>query len=295
MATSNNIKFLTCIYTNLHGTEFGGQDSNRIHRYKYSLLSLLKMTEADFVCYTGEEEINDLEEFFYNEHNISHNQLKFEVFNLRDVKFASLIDKVKNVEEMKQSVRCHEVQYSKFHWWWNEDKTYDYYYWIDAGISCINLLPTKFLNQNHTDGMRNYYDTNLFNNTFLDNLVKITRDKFLLLGKENIEQFWSQTVPEKWYKNYNNSLHIIGGLFGGSVNMWDKVVPMFEDYVSKIISEDRVLYFEELFMSLMYVNDSSKFKVIEFDTWHHEDSGIHDKAFFETKKSFYEIITDLNK
>jgi len=116
-----------------------------------------------------------------------------------------------------------------------------------------------------------------------------------LLGKENVEQYWSQTVPEKWYKNYNHNLHIIGGLFGGSVNMWDKIVPMFEDYVSKIISEDCVLYFEELFMSLMYVNNSSKFKVIEFDTWHHEDSGIHDKAFFKSHKSFYEIITDLNK
>ena len=295
MESVNKIKFITCIYTKLNGTTFGGQLANRIHRYKFSLLALLNMTNADFLCYTSEEEIEDLQSFFYTEHNISKKQLNIKIFDLDNTKLASLINKNKNITAVKSDYRCYEIQYSKFSWWWDEDKSYDFYYWIDAGLSCIDLIPPKLLNQHHTAGLRKYYDCSLFNNLFLNNLVNASDDKFLLLGKENIQLCCSGTVPEKWYKNYDRSLHIIGGLFGGSVNMWDNIVTMFEDYTSKIVTEDNVLYYEELIMSIMYVDNSSNFNVIEFDSWHHADSGIHDKLFFEDKKSFYEIVTDLNK
>ena len=67
------IKFITSIYSDLHGTEFGGRP-NRGSHYRYSLLSLLKMTDADFLCYTSDREIKDLKNFFYTEHNISNEQ-----------------------------------------------------------------------------------------------------------------------------------------------------------------------------------------------------------------------------
>ena len=65
------IKFITCIYGNLWGTEMGGRPS-RFGHYMHSLLSLLKMTDADFICYTSETEIVRLKEYFYEE--------KFSVF-----------------------------------------------------------------------------------------------------------------------------------------------------------------------------------------------------------------------
>jgi len=63
------IKFITCIYGNLWGTEMGGRPS-RFGHYMHSLLSLLKMSDADFVCYTSEIEITRLKEYFYTENNI---------------------------------------------------------------------------------------------------------------------------------------------------------------------------------------------------------------------------------
>ena len=162
------IKFITSIYSDLYGTEFGGRP-NRGSHYKYSLLSLLKMTDADFMCYTSDREINDLKNFFYSEHNISPDKLIFEVFDIANTKFKDIINQYKVIEEVKKSDRCVEVQYSKFHWWWKEDKSYDYYYWIDAGLSHCGLIPLKYLTD---DGLiRRYYESSLFNNEFLKNLI----------------------------------------------------------------------------------------------------------------------------
>ena len=174
-----SVKFITSIYSDLHGTEFGGRPGRGGH-YRFSLLSLLKMTDADFLCYTSDRELHSLENFFYEENSISKDKLKFQVFDIANTKFRDLINEHKNIEETKKGDRCVEVQYSKFHWWWNEDKTYDYYYWIDAGLSHCGLIPNKYLHGNHPQGR--YYESSLFNNEFVKNLIEDTEDKFILLG-----------------------------------------------------------------------------------------------------------------
>ena len=166
-------KFITCIYSNLAGTEFGGRHARGGH-YRWSLLSLLKITDADFLCYTSDEEISGLEDFFYVQHNVSREKLKFEIFDISKTKFFSLINEVKDVEGVRRGDRCMEIQYSKFHWWWNEDKSYDYYFWIDAGLSHTGLIPNKYLVGTHPE--RRYYESTLFNNDFLINLIQDTGD-----------------------------------------------------------------------------------------------------------------------
>jgi hypothetical protein len=290
------VKFITCIYSNLFGTEFGGRPSRKIH-YKYSLLSLLKMTDADFICYTNKDELLDLENFFYEDCSISKEQLKFVLFDISETKFKDIINQHKNIEETKQSDRCVEIQYSKFHWWWNEDKSYDYYYWIDAGLSHCGILPNKYLGDTG-NYMRNFYESSLFNNTFLENLIKKINNKFLIIGKENQKYYWSGTVDPKWYKEHDYSLHIIGGLFGGHKDLWDNVVNIFEGYLKTIIETDHIIYMEEVIMSLMYFNHKELFHVEDFDIWWHEDekiSGIDNMAeYVSTKKSFYKILEELN-
>jgi len=202
-----SVKFITAIYSDLNGTELGGRPARGSH-YRYSLLSLLKMTEANFLCYTSEREIDSLKTFFYEENNIPENLLQFQVFDLNQTKLKSLIDLRKNVEQIKSGDRCIEIQYSKFSWWWNEDKTHDYYYWIDAGLSHCGLIPLKYLTSQHS--LARFYESNLFSNSFLRNLLEDTKDKFLILGKENDRNFWSGTVDAKWYTNFDRSIHIIG-------------------------------------------------------------------------------------
>ena len=285
------IKFITSIYCNLFGTEFGGRQARGSH-YRYSLLSLLKMTDADFLCYTSLEELPSLESFFYEEQNISKDKLKLQVYDISNTKFKDLINNNKDLEGTKRSDRCVEIQYSKFHWWWNEDKSYDYYYWIDAGLSHCGIIPDKYLVGTHP--IQRYYDSTIFDNRFLHNLIKFTDDKFFIFSKENNRNFWAGTVNEKWYVEIDRSRHIIGGMFGGKKELWDDIVKIFEHYTKRIIEEDNIIYFEVNIMTLMYFNHKNLFIPKEFDIWWHEDNHKEGtKEFFEENKSFYKMLEEI--
>lgn len=291
-----SIKFITAIYSDLNGTDLGGRPSRGGH-YRYSLLSLLKMTNADFLCYTSDREIESLKNFFYEVHGVSQDKLKFQTFDLYQTKFKDLFAKRKNVEDIKKGDRCLEIQYSKFSWWWNEDKSYDYYYWIDAGLSHSGLIPVKYLTNSGAE--RRYYESSLFNNDFLKNMIEDTSDKFLLLGKENDRNYWSGTVPQKYYFNYDRSIHIIGGLFGGHRDRWDQIITLFEDYATKILSDEEIpaLPHEEQVMSLMYFNHQDLFVRKHFDIWWCKDNAPRGttEELFANNKSFFRILEEFNR
>jgi hypothetical protein len=219
----------------------------------------------------------------------------FEVFDIGNTKFKDIVNQYKVIDEVKKSDRCVEIQYSKFHWWWKEDKSYDYYYWIDAGLSHCGLIPDKYLTE--TRPMRSYYESNLFNNNFLHNLIKDTNDKFLLIGKENDRNFWSGTVDPKWYVQYDRSIHIIGGLFGGHRDNWGEVVSLFENYLKSITLDSKSLYHEEHIMSLMWVNHKNLFVRKHFDIWWCPDSGPRDAnpEIYDQNKSFFRILEEFNR
>ena len=285
------VKIMTSIYSDLYGSELGGRHGRKDH-YRFSLLSLLKMSQADFVCYTSEREIDDLKEFFYVNHNVSEDRLKFVLFDLKTNEYSELINSVKDIELIKKSDRCYDIQYAKFSWFKNEDKSYDYYFWFDAGLSHTGLIPDRYLS---APGYRFYYEASLFNETFLNNLINYAEDKFVMVAKENSRNYWEGTVDPKFYTTYNNSVHVIGGFFGGKTELWDKVVKQFDDYVRVVIPEQKKLFYEEHFMSLMYQNHKDWFKSLNFDIWWHEDNFKEGtKEFFEQNKSFYKILEELN-
>ena len=291
-------KFITSIYSNLHGTKFGGRTCRGGH-YRWSLLSLLKMTDADFICYTSDEEFDGLNTFFFEENNVSKDKLELVKFDLENHYFLDLFKKYKDYEQAaKNSDRCIEIQYMKFIWFLSEDMSYDNYFWIDAGLSHCGLIPNKYLAK---EGIHNsqYYQSSLFNNNFLKNLVENLENKFTIIGKENDKNYWSGTVDPKHFFNYNRSYHIIGGLFGGKKELWIEIVELFKKYVYLVTESDGRLYHEEDIMTLMFRNHEDMFKTYQFDIWWHENEripGIDDmEEFVRTRKSFYKILEELNK
>ena len=293
--SEHSVKFITAIYSNLYGTELGGRP-NRHGHYRWSLLSILKMSNADFICYTSDEEFEELERFFYEENNISREKLQIVKFNLFDNEFSEIINQYKDIEGVKQGDRCIEIQYMKFIWFLNEDNSYDYYFWIDAGLSHCGLIPNKYLSLTGPHN-RGYYESPLFNNLFLNNLIKNTGDKFTLIGKENDRNFWSGTVNPIHFTDYNRSIHIIGGMFGGRKELWGPIIELFRNYVYTVSEHDKRLYHEEDIMTLMFRNHPELFYDYYFETWWHEDERIAGTDMAEhvkNNKSFYKILTELN-
>ena len=285
------VKIITCIYSDLSSLNMGGRSHRKDH-YRFSLLSLMKMSNADFLCYTSEREIEDLKNYFYILHNVSEEKLKFEVYDLTNSDYADVLNPMKEPSVSSVSDRSYEIQYSKFSWYNKEDKSYDYYFWFDAGLSHTGLIPDKYLSGK---GYQVYFESSLFNDNFLNNLLNYCEDKFVIVAKENSRNYWEGTVDNQYYNVYDNSVHIIGGFFGGKKELWDKVVPTFDQYVKLILPIQKKFFYEEHFMSLMYQNHKEWFKTLNFDIWWHEDNFKEgSKEFFEQNKSFYKILEELN-
>ena len=285
------VKIITCIYSDLSSLNMGGRSHRKDH-YRFSLLSLMKMSNADFLCYTSEREIEDLKNFFYILHNVSEEKLKFEVYDLTNSDYADVLNPMKEPSIASVSDRSYEIQYSKFSWYNKEDKSYDYYFWFDSGLSHTGLIPDKYLSGK---GYQVYFESSLFNDNFLNNLLNYCEDKFVIVAKENSRNYWEGTVDNQYYNLYDNSVHIIGGFFGGKKELWEKVVPTFDQYVRLILPVQKKFFYEEHFMSLMYQNHKEWFKTLNFDIWWHEDNFKEGtKEFFEQNKSFYKILEELN-
>lgn len=287
------VKFITSIYSDLHGTEFGGRPSRGGH-YRWSLLSLLKMTEADFVCYTSEKEYDSLSEFFYNRHNVDKNRFKIEIFDLKKSPFYEKLYEIKKQQIFNfiNSDRCLEIQYNKFFWFDLEGKEYEYYFWIDAGLSHCGLLPDKWLP--YDDLESRWYSSDIFDNNFLKNLMEFSSEKIFVVSKDNVRNYWSGTVDPKYYINYDSSQHIIGGLFGGKKANFELLVEKFKNYLSILLS-DGFTPSEENILSLINVNDRDFFIKKHFDTWWCPDNGpkgLSDQYFVENK-SFYKVLQEI--
>jgi hypothetical protein len=280
---NNRTLILTSIYSNLWGTEFGGRPSREYH-YKVSLLNILNLSPDKVICYTSQDELPHLEQFFYNEKNISINLLEFKVFDLSTTRYFDKIKSKKDLEFMKSFDRCYEVQYNKLFWCDNLTEIFDYdrIYWFDAGLSHGGLFPEEY---SYGEGFDRNFKFNLFNKNFLNYLNEISKNKFIVVGKNNEESFyWSRTLPEQYYNNYSKNIHVVGGFFGGPTDLYRKVSKMFDDLlVNLLISEDD-LFVEEQILTTIYYNNPEIFEVLGFDDWYKREN------HSDNVKYFYDIF-----
>lgn len=272
---------VTSIYANLWGTEFGGRAS-RFHHYRISLLNMLNMQPSKVVCFTSEEEITELKNFFYVQNNISEQLIEFKVFNLVDSKYFNVIKSKKNIDSMKTFDRCFEIQYNKFYWVQDlpEISEYDRVYWFDAGLSHAGLFPDCFAFGNTYE--RNF-QFNVFNEEFLKTLNETSEDDFILVCKNNTgAYYWSVTIPEKYYNIYCKDLHVVGGFFGGKPEKYVEVIKEFDNLLSNLLLNENELYMEEQILSCLLYQNPNFFKTLVFDDWYKKENYIPGiKLFYE--------------
>lgn len=292
------ITIISAVFNNLYGTPYGGRPSRETHYYS-SLKTLTKMSDAKFIVYSNE---TDKLSTFLTDNILSDVEMTLISFDLKNIPVYDKIQKLKNLEEMKQSVRCFELQYLKIFWLLNNLQNIndtDYIYWFDAGLSYSGLIPDRYLNPSGGTYYDKYFNSSLYSNTFLNCLIQYTGDKFFAIGKNNTTFYWSNTIPNQYYTNLCKEHHIIGGFFGGKKTIVQNICNQFLDLLNQLLDNEKELYSEEQIMTALYYNNISLFKPHFFDLWWHEDNIGNlfegkEKEILSNNRSFYRILEDLN-
>lgn len=289
---------VTCYYNNLYGTKFGGREGRNEH-YKRSFESLLKMTDADFFVFCEPSSLNELKEIVEKH---PENNIKLIEYDLNNFYMQDLFEKYKDYNFALTSTRCQELQYTKSLWMKmivEDDDSYDYYFWIDMGLSYSGLIPNKHL-IGYSDERPEYYNSDLFNNQMLSGLIKFTGDKVFIINIANAEDyFYNNYIEGVDYGTDDKSYHTIGGMFGGKKDNVLWFHETFEKTAREVITTKQNTYDEEMIFNVVFKRNEGKFASMEFDLWLHDDNeGSHrpgeDKIeSWSRARRFYQIFIHL--
>lgn len=293
----NDTAIVTCFYTNLYGTKYGGRLGRQSH-YLHSLGSLLKITNADFFVYCDPDQVELLREFA---EPLSNSKLTIIPYDLEDFYMKGLFDQYKNFTEAQTSDRCQEIQYLKS-CWINDIEGYNWTFWFDVGLSYSGLMPDKYMILKDEQKIE-YFNSRLFCDELVDGLKKTAKDKLLTFAIHNSYPTVYRVYPSEDYypeKFDSKTYHIIGGIFGGQRNNTEKFHSMFNDLAIEITERCNKVYDEESIYNILWDKYPEFFNVEKFDTWWHEDNAKsiygEDERMIEVIKSlrsFYKVLEDL--
>lgn len=286
---------VTCFYSKLHGTVYGGRPG-RTHHYLHSLLSLLKISNADFFIYCDPQEEDMLKEQLKD----VERRIRIIPYSLEKFYMKSLFDSYKNLTEVFESDRCQEIQYLKTYWM--SKIHYDWVFWIDVGISYTGLIPNKYLIYPE-DRDYEYYNSSLFCNELVEGLKKSADDKLLVLCVNNILPVNYRVCNLQYYpgkKDDDISYHTIAGIFGGKKNVVYKFHEMFYNTSTKVIITEQKILDEECIYNILWYAFPKFFNFIKFETWWHEDNAAGHNPnnadwleYIKSIKSFYNVLEEL--
>jgi hypothetical protein len=290
-----NLTFVTCFYDDLFETEFGGRVSPA-RKYLYGIESALKMN-TPYVIFTWEKDLRRLEEYYISilgEEEFTK-RIKIIPYDLYDTPIREIIKTEKNNPKNKDipGDRSHDVMFGKFLMLQraiNENFfSSENFFWIDAGLSSSSLFPDKYLDKTISEKQWNL--CYLFTPKVPEELIKLCSDKVLLV-KCNSIGYWID--PNHLPNSVGVSHYIIGGIFGGKKTQVYEYCNIILDSFFYHIKENSSMYFEEVIMTIVYEFNKDRYNVIEFDSWHHEDSGDWAQPHIINKKNFYRIFEKFN-
>lgn len=288
----NKLTLVTCIYDDLYGTEFGGR-AHPTRKYYFGLESAFKM-ECPTVIYTWHKDVEKVSNYFklfLGDEKYSK-LVRVEGYDLYETKVREMIKVALTKNSWVSGDRSYDVMIGKFFMleraiesnFFNSEN----FFWMDAGLSSSSLFPDKYLDLN--SGERRWSWCSLFTPKITERLVELSSDK-LLLFKINAIGYWfnSEHLSDgdgKWY--------IIGGIFGGHK---EKMKILCSESVESFIDfniNKNTFYTEEQILTILYSHNKENYKIVEFDTWYHENAGDWVQEFIIGKKNFYKIFEEFN-
>lgn len=280
----NKTLFVTCFYNNLNNTQLGGR-VGRVHHYIHSLKTLLNLG-SDFVIYTSPEDKEYLEsQIDFTRYSSNVRVIIYDLFSHPNHDYFQ--EKLNGTK----SDRCYEIMHNKTSWIKNHlSEDYEFYYWIDCGLSHGGLFPSRYRTGN---SFYDFFSCSLFNPTMVENLNKV-EDKITILYGDQDKHLLERRANHNFYHNIDSieNCHIVGGMFGGSKNKVSEFCGLSEQVLNEMISYG-ALDMEEALYTIIYQRNKDMFNKLQFTTWHHEESDMA-QYNYENEIYFYRIFEKLN-
>jgi hypothetical protein len=294
---------VTCIYDKeyITGESDGGDKFTdmRWNRFYHSLASISHCM-APVVIYTSRDNVDYLHNFC-NE-KLAHKNFKVIGFELATLDFYSQIEELKHKNLEARPLANHYAQlvlskpYLMMHAVGNGYFNGDKYFWVDAGLSFVSLMPNRY----KTGSLYDWFGYNCFNPDFVKRLESYNEQKMFVTVLSN-GRGSPYMVDEGIYKSLENieSWYVIGGLWGGTPT---QLLEFYENYtamLTKVIQfwktndkhDARAIFYEEPIFSAIVYNNPEKYSIQYFGTWYHEDDWSQVDNYVPTERSFYKVIT----
>lgn len=298
MDINTDLTYVTCLYDDLFGTEFGGRPDPVWRRYYYGLESLTKMM-VPIVIFTWPTHVEKVETYYRNflGEDRFNKQMKVLPFDLYQSPFYELIKTVKTEMQGYKNDRSYDLMIARFlflkHVIQQNYFKSKYIFLIDAGLSHSALFPNKYLDKSDMD--RQYTECSLFTPIVVTESIKRCKDTLLFIRCNAIGHWLPPKYTNPDTLNNDNLWYIIGGYFGGMLEKVDVFCSTIIENFQKIIKEDQLLLLDEQLTTLHVSYNQEQYVYETFDCWVHEDSGDWVKEFIVGKKNFYKIFEEFNK
>jgi len=280
---------VTCIYNGLSGTSYGGR-LNRDADYRNSLTTIAG-TGLPITCFVAPEaEAAHRRHFRAAAPNVTLVPLA-----LDDVPGSADIQRIKREHAprfhgLEWRERCVEIMWGKFHMLRRSllaDAGITHVYWIDAGLSHVNIISTKYITAEALAARRFCDLPRAFPSVLADRLNAFAGERVLALTCTTPH---NRGIPAHFNERpYVHDHAVIGGLFGGPRPAVEALLDRFEAKVRAILAEDE-LYFEESILTGVLADCPSLFHCFTFDSWFHEGWAGHDPSQVNFSQFFDMIL-----
>lgn len=266
-------KLVTAIYSKLgDGFPFYGYDLQaRTERFRYSLCSIAN-TNLDIVCYCSKKEYDEIKSVL-DERLVKNVTLK--IFELENLSYHKRMKEIRLDNPDNNLLKTpHEVMWGKYYFLDKEiDGNYDYYYWIDAGISHPGLFPLKY-GTGKGDGMSRNPETwnfpGIFNQELFNNINSYVGEKLLDIRTEICNYSRDDIKTYLELNEVNENSLTIGGIVGGHKSLIKWFTNKYEEYGNLCLKNKTILDNEQILSAITF-KYKENYKSFTFSTWSHED------------------------
>jgi len=294
-------KLVTALFSKYEGFPIFGHDKIRTERYLHSLASIARTGEK-LICYLQEEYLEEYHNFwnihgskkgYYNIEDFTNIEFKF--INIDQFKhFQAMFNLKKKYKEIIEYKMFHEIDWMKLQLLEKEvDDQYDYFYWIDCGLSHAGLFPCIASEKPDQEGLGDFkhYSCNwpmydfgrIFNPDLFPKINNFVGNKLLGLSTNLIfwhflplsdllikTKYYSEDVNKAFYKGFNSN-HNIGGIIGGHKDHINHLIAEFNS-ISQLSLNNEIIPNHEVIMTAIKWHNPELFEEYIFDTWYHEDT-----------------------